>query len=591
MPMVLLLLTFFLLFFALSPNYVNARVIYADTASSSADVKVDQISHTVKIYDYGLVSINDTLKLSSIDGNGGLQSFLIGFPFNYSSNLDYCFAYNASNPNERFEVKLDVGLGGRIGFYGVNVTFPEPRESYNLTVVFVFSNLVSSENEAFFDVDFPMYPSLAQNASLCNVKVILPSKANCTLNPFEQRQLNFSTSTLDDSQVLKHTAFNLTSFQDEPALLKFSTMAYMFPLINVNEIKREITLDQWGGIHISDSYNVTNKAFGIASVIIRLPLEASFDPTNGARDEIGILPKNPLVQKGNITTPTKVTVQLRDALTKDKAVKFTVTYSLPWKKYVNQRNWRDYDLNFTFFEEFDWTIRKLEVSIILPEGAEFQSSKPLNQFSIDKSVVQETITFAFSNVTIFHDLDFSLTYRYLAFWASFYPTLWMGVLAIVVGAIALIWRAPKRPQIPTILVPPEDLKSFVEAYEGRTKILLELESMEEKLRKGRIPRRQYKVRKKMLESRVSTLSRDLTNLREKIRAAGGRYADNMRQIEVAETMLEGVETDILRVEGRYRRGEISKGAYGRLLEEYHRRRERALSTIDEVLLRFKEEIR
>lgn len=600
--MFLFLLTFFLLFFVLAPTYVNALVINAKTASPSADVQVDQIIHTVEIHDYGLVSINDTLKLSSENGNGVLQNFSIGFPFEYGANLDYCFAYDASNPDERFEVELDVGLGGRIGFYGVNVVFPEPSVSYNLTVMFVFSNLVSSETEALFNLDFPMYPSLAQNASLCNVTVILPPDANCTLNPFEEKKLDFNITTLGDRQVLKHAAFNLTSFQDEPALLKFSTMAYMFPLINVNEVKREIKLDQWGGIHLSDSYHVTNKGFTIASVTVRLPLGASFDPESGARDEFGSFPKDPLVREGNLTTPTSVIVQLREeeGLAKDKDVKFTVTYSLPWKKHVNHYGWRDYDLNFTFFEEFDWTIRKLTVTITLPEGAEFRSvvapiivdvSQPANPCSVKKSVFQETVTFAFSNVTPFHDLDFDLTHRYLVFWASFYPTLWMGVLVIVACAIALIWRAPRPPPVPIVPVPPEDLRSFVEAYEGKTRILLELESMEEKLRKGRIPRRRYKVRKKMLEGRLSTLSRDLTNLREKIRAGGGRYANIMRQIEVAETMLEGVERDIRRVEARYRRGEISKGAYRKLLQEYNRRRERAKTTIDGVLLRLREEIR
>lgn len=585
--MALLLLTFFLLFFALAPIYVNALVINAKTASHSADVQVDQIIHTVKIHDYGLVTINDTLKLSSKDGNGVLQNFSIGFPFKYGANLDYCFAYDASNPDERFEVELDVGLGGRIGFYGVNVV----GGSYDLTVIFVFSNLVSSETEALFNFTFPMYPSLSQTSSLCNVTVILPPDANCTLNPFEEKKLGFNITTLGDRQVLKHAAFNLTSFQDEPALLKFSMPGWIFQLINVNEIKREIKLDQWGGIHLSDSYHVTNKGFDIASVTVRLPLGASFDPKTGARDELGSFPKEPLVREGNLTTPTSVIVQLRDALTKDKDVKFTVTYGLPWKKHVNHYGWRDYDLNFTFFEEFDWTIRKLTVTITLPEGAEFQSSKLLDPRNVKKSVFQETITYVFSNVTPFHDLDFDLTYGYLVFWASFYPTLWMGVLVIVACAIALIWRAPRPPPIPTIPVPPEDLRSFVEAYGGKTRILLELESMEEKLRKGRIPRRRYKVRKKMLEGRLSTLSRDLTNLREKIRAGGGRYANIMRQIEVAETMLEGVERDIRRVEARYGRGEISKGAYRRLLREYNRRRERAKTTIDGVLLRLREEIR
>ena len=602
--MALLLLTFFLLFFALAPTYVNALVINAKTASPSADVQVDQIIHTVKINDYGLVTINDTLKLSSKDENVVLQNFSMGFPFKYGANLDYCFAYDASNPDERFEVELDVGLGGRIGFYGVNVVFPEPGvnisngESYNLTVVFIFSNLVSYETEVLFNLTFPIYPSLTQNALLCNVTVILPSDVNCTLNPFEEKKLDFNRTTLDRSQVLKHAAFNLTSFQNEPALLKFSTIAYTFNLINADEIKREIKLDQWGGIHLSDFYHITNKGFSMNYIAVSLP-KGAYDVS--ARDEIGNVSVS--LGEGNTSTYPNATINFRTDLEKNNATSFTVTYHLPWKEYVNQYDWRDYNLTFTFLEQFGWTIRKLAVSLTLPEGAEFETLS-VNELVdklvlrgldfthiVEKSVFQETITFTFFNVTPLHDLNFNLTYGYLVFWASFYPTLWMGVLVIVACAIALIWRAPRPPPVPIVPVPTEDLRGFVEAYEGKTRILLELESMEEKLRKGRIPRRRYKVRKKMLEGRLSTLSRDLTSLRDKIRAAGGRYANIMRQIEVAETMLEGAETEIRRVEARYRRGEISKGAYGRLLQEYHRRRERAKTTIDEVLLRLREEIR
>ncbi|MDH4221769.1 MAG: hypothetical protein OEV19_03425, partial [Candidatus Bathyarchaeota archaeon] len=301
------------------------------------------------------------------------------------------------------------------------------------------------------------------------------------------------------------------------------------------------------------------------------------------RDEMGSI--------GKLTEEETVTVYLRETLYKDEAGKFFLSYHIPWEKYISHHNRLNYDLNFSFFERFNWTIGKLTVSITLPQGAEFQSSNPLSPRSIEKNVFQETVTFAFFNVTPFEDLNFDVTYGYLVFWASFYPTLWMGVLIIVASAIAFLWRAPKPPAVPMVPVPPEDLRSFVEGYKGKTRILSELESMEEQLRKGKIPRRRYKVRKKMLEGRLSTLSRDLSNLGEKIRTAGPKYANIMRQIEVAETMLEGVETDIRRVEARYRRGELSKGAYGKLIEEYHRRMERARTTIDGVLLRLREEIR
>jgi hypothetical protein len=227
-------------------------------------------------------------------------------------------------------------------------------------------------------------------------------------------------------------------------------------------------------------------------------------------------------------------------------------------------------------------IGKLSVSITLPKGAEFQSSTP------QTSSLQETITFAFSDVTPSQDLNFNINYKYLVFWGSFYPTIWVGILAIAASAIALFLGTPKTITASTIQVPSKNLKSFIDAYEEKTRIRSELESLEERLQKGKIPRRRYKVRKKMLDGRLSTVSRNLSSLREKIRTAGSKYANMMRQIEVTEANLEGAERDLQRVESRYRRGEVSKGAYRKLLEEYNRRIEDAEATIDGVLLRLRE---
>ncbi|MFQ6033156.1 MAG: hypothetical protein ACE5K2_09580, partial [Candidatus Zixiibacteriota bacterium] len=196
---IFLLLAFFFLFFTLAPAYVNTvNINVKATASSSADVQVDMVNHTVQIGEGGLVIINDTLKLSPRPPLPWvlLQNFSLGFPYKINDKeiidtLDYSFAYDASNPDERFpQPQLDVGMG-RIGFYGVNVIFPEPgvnitgRESYNLTVVFVFSNLLYSITSTSFHVDFPMYPSLAQKASVCNVTVILPPYASFTDSTFD----------------------------------------------------------------------------------------------------------------------------------------------------------------------------------------------------------------------------------------------------------------------------------------------------------------------------------------------------------------------------------------------------------------------
>ena len=583
----LLLIAVISLFFIYTSACVNASAASAKIGSSSADVHIEQVSHTIEILDGALVMINDTLKLSPKAGVNmvSLQNFSLGFPFQYGFNLDYCFAYEASNPDTMLEVELDTGLGC-LGFYGVNVVFPEPSldiangESYNLTVIFVFSNLVSSQTSTLLRLNFPMYPSLTQSASLCNVTVVLPPRADFVNSTLDQKGLTFNITTLEGSQILRHTKSPCEDFEYEPAWVSFNMSAFSFSIIEVSEAKREITLDQWGSIHVLNSYSITNRGSDLSNVKFSF-LEGAHNLA--VRDELGQIEKS--------VEEETVEVQLRETLQQDETERLFISYDIPWETYISQHVGLDYTLVSTFFEQFNWTIRKLTVSITLPKGAEFQNSSPTAPKTIEKDVFQEVVTFSFFNVTPFKDLNFVLSYGYLAFWASFYPTLWMGVLIIIASTIAFLWRAPKPPAVPIVPVPPEDLRSYVEAYEGKTRILSELESMEGKLRRGKIPRRRYKVRKKMLEGRLSTISRDLSGLQGKIRAAGPKYANIMRQIEVAETTLEGVEKDIRRVEARYRRGEISKGAYGKLLDEYNHRMERARTTIDGVLLRLREEIR
>jgi chromosome segregation ATPase len=186
------------------------------------------------------------------------------------------------------------------------------------------------------------------------------------------------------------------------------------------------------------------------------------------------------------------------------------------------------------------------------------------------------------------DLVFSVDYKHLLFWSSFYPTVWIGIVVVAASVLSFFWKAPKLSVSQVIAVPTKDLKSFVDSYEEKARIKSELESLEERLQKGKIPRRRYKVRRRMLEGRLSALSRTLSSLSATIRSAGSQYAGMMRQIEVAEANLEGAGRDMQRVESRYRRGEISKGAYGKLVDEYKSRIEEAEATIDGVLLRLRE---
>jgi hypothetical protein len=413
--------------------------------------------------------------------------------------------------------------------------------------------------------------------------VIVESHSN-----LDEKGLSVNTTLIDSRQALEFSKSCLENFARESAWLRFyqylPSEPNVFLVIDADEIKRDITLDEWGSIFISDFYHLTNKGeWNLTSIKLRLP-QYAFDVS--LIDEAGQIHENPQLE-GNATTTYLNATIFFGTIRKNEKTRFTVTYRLPWKEYVTQNTWRDFDLAFNFFEfeHFDWLIRKLVVTINLPEAADFQSC------SVPPQSVEDSVTFAFHNVTRFYDPDFRLTYEYLIFWASFYPTLWMGLLATAVGVIAFLWQAPKPPPVPSIPVSPKALRSFVDTYEQKISAIRELEMLEQQVRKRKISRRRYKVRKKALEGRLSVLSKDLTDLKEEIRKASSRYADIMRQIEVAETELEETEAAIRRIQLRYRRREISKGTYSKLLEEYNRRKERAETTIDGVLLRLREEIR
>ena len=342
-------------------------------------------------------------------------------------------------------------------------------------------------------------------------------------------------------------------------------------VVEIVEVERKIMLEPQGSIYVSNSYLLNNVGFWIENIELGFP-EGAYD--FAVRDEMGKL----TTSEGN----NVLNITLRFTVDTNETTKIYVNYHLPWSRHVSQTNGVDFTFQSTFFEEFNSAIKKLSVEVILPKGATYQSA------SSEPVSTDDGLSFSFSEVTPSEDLSFEIGFKYNVFWGSFYPTIWMGLLAVVASAFLFFKGESKAISVTTVQIPSTEIRSFIESYEEKVSIRSEIESLEQRLRKGKIPRRRYKVRKKMLDSRLATVSRNLTNLSDKIRRAGSKYPNMMRQIEVAEANLEGAERDMQRVKGRYRRGEVSKGAFGKLMEEYQGRIEAAEATIDGVLLRLRE---
>lgn len=573
-------------------------------ASPSASFNV-KVKHAVDIRESGLLVINDTVTLSTNPGDilEPFQNYALGFPFRYQFALVDVFAYETASPSSRLTLELNAGIG-RIGFYGVKVNFPAPVDISNgnsreFTVVFVFSESVSFSSfpleetqVVFYNASFPSYPSLPNAVSEVDLSIILPITINYTRSSFENEGISFSNVTQDNSRIFTYVKSNLTEFSDHPAWVYASKTGGIIQLLDVKKVERKIEILSDEQIRVSDSYDTQNKAGTLSKVQLKLLKDAY---AFSAIDEFGLVQETNL-EVENTAAYTNVTITFTVPYEEGDNVRFSVQYNLPWLNYVTGSTLGEQDVSLSLYENFDWTIRQLSITFALPEGATLRSSiASPNLSSLQNTAFSSSFTLAYQNATPFQDYSFNFKYQRPAFWDSFRPTVWVSTFVLIVSAILGAWhvyRPSAAAPLPTAVIGirAEDLRNFVSSYEEKRRLQREADSLENAARKGKIPRRQYKVRKMTIEGRITSLSRDLAALRDKLRTAGPRFQDLMRQLEVAETELQGAGAEINAAEIRYRRGDLSPQAYHNVLETAYRRRDRAQTTIDGVLLRLREEI-
>ena len=258
-------------------------------------------------------------------------------------------------------------------------------------------------------------------------------------------------------------------------------------------------------------------------------------------------------------------------------------------------------------------------TIVTPQAASLDSSSTLT-----RNTYQDTLTLSKEGLSYVDYLApqqniIQLAYNYNPVWVSFRPTFWASLLAVVacVTVFFVRRRKPKEetyaekterlsvkeqePMSPTQqkavgikvgqAVTAETIKEFIDAYEDKKQLSAELKSMDAKAQKGKIPRRQYKVQRSAVETRLEGIDRSIERTKEKLKGTTGTYADLAKQLDLAEADLAEAEENIKSLDTRQSTGEISIEAYKRDIGDYQKQRDKAESAINGILLRLREKIR
>jgi hypothetical protein len=486
-------------------------------------------------------------------------------------------------------MSLGVQLGNRSGFYGAEVTFPEGSPQV-FTVVFILTNSLLTETTIGFDLDFPAYPSFTKDAARCNVSIVLPEGA-ALLNVTKEDGIVFTNNFGKD---------NLAAFTYSTAIAGLSVLEGWIQQINVEALDRVVTLGPAGEVAVSDNYHIVNTSpKQLVNLKLDVPIEAS---TVAASDEFDrALTVEVLSESSNgVIAPANVT--LTSSLKSGQSASVSVSYSLP----SMSSGQTPFALKLDLFPYFNYYVNEASVAIIPPEGAhiatpQLTSADP--SLSLERELFQETLKITREGVS-YIDRDvpvenaLQIAYEYNPLWLSLRPTLWVWALAIVGSVILAVWRRPKSFTPPRIVVPrlsaglnPDNLRAFTEAYEERAKIRSELKLLIARAQKGKIPRRQYKVQRRTFELRFDALSKNIAELKATFRSAGGNYANLVRQLDEAEAELNKAEMSIMSAERRHATGELPVEEYKKSIADFQKRKEKAETTINGILLRIREEIR
>lgn len=572
--------------------YLPTSIIQAedDSAQHYGIVSVG-VDRRIEFLSGGYIGINDTFILSwnisesELQPSGivaNLTGYDVGVPKNYSDNLVYYSAHDF-----RGDMFIGVLEDGR-EFLWLKVSFPEPitlvgNGAYNFTVTYVFSDLIRSEAGKVFHADFPLYPSLREEAAYCNVTVVFPLAASVSENGYPGDVFINKTS---DRRILCNYTSPLTAYANISSWARFSSTT--FSLLKFLDMRREIAIEGWGKISVTDFYEISvvnNDVIGL-----NLPAGAS-DIT--VYDAYGRYEKSDVViSEGEDSVSVKVT--LGKKLTDYGGGRIAVSYTLPFWKYIIREGWQNYILSVNLTRPDEWVIDRASIIIVLPEGASVVLEDGVNLAFSRVGLFQERVAAEYHRVTRYQSLGLSIKYQYMILWIAFRPTLLasaiVGIIGLAVMTIRFMRLGKAGAITPAVHAPPETLKKFIEAYEERMRIISEIDSLDQQSRRGKISRRHYRLQRRLLEERLSNIQRGISELKANIEAAGGHYADLMRRLETASANIEAVKRSIIEVEARYARGEISAEARRRLIEEYERRKKESEIEIDDVLLSLKEEI-
>ncbi len=444
---------------------------------------------------------------------------------------------------------------------------------YRLRASYLYANEVEWGDGNYL-LEIPLYPALADdplnptdwNITHLTFRAYLPEGSELL---DVDSPLSISNSTMDGRGLLSLISENsLDALQPIVAAIEYTPSPSEGHPIRIESM--EVRMRIGWGIGVEEDYTIINMDGNLEKFHVDLPRGAR---NIRAYDRAGPLKVSSRIHDNGVD----VYIHPRSTVRVDERWSFTLRYTLPKRGLITGTKSR-YRLIYNLTHPPCY-ISQASIEVQLPDGGIPTAHQPEGEVR-RSSYLSYRVSIPLGEVAPLERAAISIDYRWTSFWLLLRPMLWSFLIAAISALILIPVRRRREVEVEE---KPTMLEEFLELYDRRIGLLVELEELEGELERKEIGRERFERESAETHRRLMELSRRLKRLEARLMEERPELSEELEELRKAEEELEGIMTAIRSLERRLRRRRISRRDYLARRREHIELRRKAIRRIEEAI--------
>ncbi|MHA1627212.1 MAG: hypothetical protein ACTSYT_04965 [Candidatus Asgardarchaeia archaeon] len=550
------------------------------TVLSDGDLgTVTKADRYMKLNMYGLVYVNDTFNLLN-NGTSEMGYLSYYLPKGYERFLKHISAYSL---NETGEVELEIEKvyhEDNVEFKIILTTPLGINDTLEVKVLSVFSDILSSKvsgTSQEFNLTFPELPLLSMGFERAKVTIETPDESDIV-----------SSSILD--YVIQTDNLAWREFENVPPM-SYQNLSLVYhysgsPILEESDLHREVyPVPEAGYVKVSERHEIMNRGpFSLTTVYLLYPKDAKVVSVS---DEMGSLSYD---TKYYNSLYGLIRVNCRIEVSNGSSYRIFLTYDIPIDEYY-EGGLLENSISIRLPPSF-MIVRSESIEVKLPPGSPVSRYGSNSKFQVNVFYSKDhTVVIASgSNVTYYDSQYVSISYTPNFIYYLWRPLLYSSLIASLCAVYVIskgIRRGVREAEVVEV-IPKEKISKFCDLYENKVSVIMELEKLDDMLRRRKIKKREYNAKVSLYNEKLKGIDKSIKSMREELLKEYPRIGEMIKNIELYEEQWESARTSLKLLERRYYTKKISKDIYERLKDEQEKKLRESIENIDRIIFDLRE---